>query len=75
MQHRGVAFALLPCGRRRGEAQSRNAKAAYTLSNVNIWLEECRKFYDHLLARGYPGRAIDTTFRKVSLIQQSKLLD
>ena len=32
-------------------AQSRNARAARTLR-----LEECRKFYGHLRARGYSGR-------------------
>ena len=35
-------------------------------SNINIWLEECHKFYNHLLARGYPALAIDATFRKVA---------
>ena len=44
-------------------------------SNINIWLEECHKFYDHLRARGYPARAIDATFRKVSWNQRSKLLE
>ena len=44
-------------------------------SNVNIWLEECRKFCDHLRARGYPARAIDAIFCKNSWNQWSKLLE
>ena len=35
----------------------------------------CHKFYDHLRARGYPARAMDATFRKVTLNQRSKLLE
>ena len=44
-------------------------------SNIYIWLEECRKFNDHRQARGYPARAIDATFSKVSWNQRSKLLE
>ena len=55
-------------------AQSRNAQAAQTLKHSKNLVEECRKFYDHLLAWGYPARAIDATFRKVSWNQRSKLL-
>ena len=42
-------------------------------SNVNIWLEECCKFYDNLQAKGYSARAINATFRKFSWNQQIKL--
>ena len=45
------------------------------LKNVNIWLEECRKFFDHLRAMGYPVCAIDATFRRFSWNQRGKLLD
>ena len=44
-------------------------------SNTNIWLEECHKFYYHMLARGYLACFIDATFSKVSWNQLSKLLE
>ena len=44
-------------------------------SNVNIWLEECHKFYYHLRARTYPAHALDVTFRKVAWNQRIYLLE
>ena len=43
--------------------------------NINLWLEECHKFYDHRQARVYPASAIDAAFCKVSWNQRSKLLE
>ena len=50
-------------------------KSTQINTKVNSWLEECRKLYNHLQARGYPACAIDATFRKVSWNQRSKLLE
>ena len=31
-----------------------------------VWLEECRIFYNHLRNRGYPVKAINSSFHKVN---------
>ena len=77
----GNAYAYLPYGSYhsrhvfRGWLKAEMHRLLTHSSNINIWLEECHKFYDHLRARGYPARAIDATFRKVSWNQRSKLLE
>jgi hypothetical protein len=42
---------------------------------VKIWIEECRRFYDHLRRRGYPAAAISSTFQKVSWSQRQHVLN
>ena len=44
-------------------------------SNPSVWLEECRIFYEHLRNRGYPVKAIDSTFRSINWNQRQKMLE
>ena len=44
-------------------------------SSPDVWLEECGVFYSHLRNRGYPSKAIDSTFRTVNWNQRSKMLE
>ncbi len=44
-------------------------------SRPAVWLEECALFYSRLRKRGYPSKAIDATFRKVTWNQRSKMLE
>ena len=44
-------------------------------SSPTVWLEECAVFYSHLRNRGYPSKAIDSTFRTVNWNQPSKMLE
>ncbi len=41
--------------------------------DVSGWLEECAVFYSHLRNRGYPSKAIDSTFRTINWNQRSKM--
>lgn len=44
-------------------------------SNPQVWLEECRTFYEHLRNRGYPVKAIDSSFREISWNQRRIMLE
>ena len=72
----GNAYAYLPYGSYhsrhvfRGWLKAEMHRLLTHSSNINIWLEECHKFYNHLRARSYPA-----TFRKVSWNPRSKLLE
>ena len=44
-------------------------------SNSKVWMEECTTFYEHLRNRGYPVKAIDSSFREVNWMQCEKLLE
>ena len=44
-------------------------------SSPAVWLEECAVFYSHLRNRGYPSKAIDSTFRTINWNQRSKMLE
>ena len=76
----GNAYAYLPYGSYhsrhvfRGLPKTEMRRLLTHSSKVNVWLEECRKYYYHLRARGYPARAIDATFRKVSWNQTKQLV-
>lgn len=38
-------------------------------------MEECAIFYEHLRNRGYPVKAIDSSFREINWLQRRKLLE
>ena len=44
-------------------------------SNPEVWMEECAIFYEHLRNRGYPVKAIDSSFREINWLQRRKLLE
>jgi hypothetical protein len=44
-------------------------------STPEIWMKEVRYFYEHLRARGYPAKAIRSTFAEVSWNQRKAILD
>jgi hypothetical protein len=44
-------------------------------SNPDVRLDECGVFYSHLRNRGYPSKAIDSTFLTVNWNQRSKMLE
>ena len=68
----GNAYVYLPYGSYhsrhvfRGWLKAEMHRLLTHSSKVNIWLEECSKFYYHLRARGYPACAIDAKFSKLS---------
>jgi len=76
----GNAFSYLPYGSYhqrhifRGWLKAEVYRLLTHCSNAEIWIEECRKFYDHLRRRGYPAHAIRSTFRAVSWNQRPDLL-
>ena len=47
----------------------------HSCSGPAVWLDECRIFYDLLCNRGYPVKAIDSSFRKVNWNQRRSLLE
>ena len=76
----GSAFAYLPYGSYharhvfRGWLKAELHRLLTHSSSPTVWLEECRVFYDHLRNRGYPVKAIDSSFRKVNWNQRRSLL-
>ena len=77
----GNAFSYLPYGSYHARHVFRGWLKAEVLrllthsSTPTIWIEECRRFYDHLRRRGYPAAAISSTFRKVSWSQRQHVLN
>ena len=77
----GNAFSNLPYGSYHARHVFRGWLKAEVLrllthsSTPTIWIEECRRFYDHLRRRGYPAAAISSTFRKVSWSQRQHVLN
>ena len=77
----GNAFSYLPYGSYharhvfRGWLQAEVLRLLTHSSTPTIWIEECRRFYDHLRRRGYPAAAIRSTFRKVSWSQRQHVLN
>ena len=43
-------------------------------STPEIWMEECRKFYEHLRRRGYPHKLLFRIFDQVSWCQRKEIL-
>jgi hypothetical protein len=76
----GTAYAYLPYGSYharhvfRGWLKAEMHRLLTHSSNPAVWLEECAVFYSHLRKRGYPSKAIDSTFRTVNWNQRSKML-
>jgi hypothetical protein len=77
----GTAYAYLPYGSYharhvfRGWLKAEMHRLLTHSSNPDVWLEECGVFYSHLRNRGYPSKAIDSTFRTVNWNQRSKMLE
>jgi len=77
----GTAYAYLPYGSYqarhvfRGWLKAEMHRLLTHSSNPDVWLEECATFYSHLRNRGYPSKAIDSTFRTINWNQPSKMLE
>jgi hypothetical protein len=77
----GTAYAYLPYGSYharhvfRGWLKAEMHRLLTHSSSPAVWLEECGLFYKHLRKRGYPTRAIDSTFRSINWNQRSKMLE
>jgi hypothetical protein len=77
----GTAYAYLPYGSYhvrhvfRGWLKAEMHRLLTHSSSPTVWLEACAVFYSHLRNRGYPTRAIDSTFRTVNWNQRSKMLE
>jgi hypothetical protein len=77
----GTAYAYLPYGSYharhifRGWLKAEMYRLLTHSSNPTVWLEECAVFYNHLRNRGYPSKAIDSTFRSINWNQRSKMLE
>jgi hypothetical protein len=77
----GTAYAYLPYGSYharhvfRGWLKAEMHRLLTHSSSPAVWLEECGLFYNHLRNRGYPTRAIDSTFRSINWNQRSKMLE
>ena len=77
----GTAYAYLPYGSYharhvfRGWLKAEMHRLLTHSSSPDVWLEECAVFYSHLRNRGYPSKAIDSTFRTVNWNQRSKMLE
>jgi hypothetical protein len=77
----GTAYAYLPYGSYharhvfRGWLKAEMHRLLTHSSSPTVWLEECAVFYSHLRNRGYPTRAIDSTFRAINWNQRSKMLE
>ena len=77
----GNAFSYLPYGSYharhifRGWLKAEVLRLLTHSSTPTIWIEECRRFYDHLRRRGYPASAISSTFQKVSWNQRQQILN
>ena len=77
----GTAYAYLPYGSYharhvfRGWLKAEMHRLLTHSSNPAVWLEDCGLFYNHLRNRGYPTRAIDSTFRSINWNQRSKMLE
>ena len=77
----GTAYAYLPYGSYharhvfRGWLKAEMHRLLTHSSNPTVWLEECAVFYSHLRNRGYPSKAIDSTFRTINWNQRSKMLE
>ena len=77
----GTAYAYLPYGSYharhvfRGWLKAEMHRLLTHSSSPTVWLEECAVFYSHLRNRGYPTRAIDSTFRTINWNQRSKMLE
>ena len=77
----GTAYAYLPYGSYhaghvfRGWLKAEMHRLLTHSSSPATWLEECGVFYNHLRNRGYPTRAIDSTFRSINWNQRSKMLE
>mmetsp|Transcript_40948 Transcript_40948/g.85450 ORF Transcript_40948/g.85450 Transcript_40948/m.85450 type:complete len:573 (-) Transcript_40948:730-2448(-) len=77
----GTAYAYLPYGSYharhvfRGWLKAEMHRLLTHSSSPTVWLEECAVFYSHLRNRGYPSKAIDSTFRTINWNQRSKMLE
>ena len=77
----GSAYAYLPYGSYharhvfRGWLKAELLRLRTHSSSPSVWLEECRTFYEHLRNRGYPSKAVDSSFREVNWNQRSTLLE
>jgi hypothetical protein len=77
----GTASADLPYGSYhsrhvfRGWLKAEMRRLLTHSSNPTVWLEECAVFYSHLRNRGFPSKAIDSTFRTINWNQRSKMLE
>jgi hypothetical protein len=73
----GTAYAYLPFGSYharhvfRGWLKAEMHRLLTHSSSPTVWLEECSVFYNHLRNRGYPTRAINSTFRAMKWNQRS----
>ena len=77
----GNAYAYLPYGSYharhifRGWLKAELQRLLTHSSSPTVWLEECCRFYSHLRNRGYPVKAIDSSFRSVNWNQRRKMLE
>ena len=76
----GSAYAYLPYGSYharhifQGWLKAEMHRLLTHSSNPDVWFEEITFFYNHLRDRGYPARAIDSTFRKFNWNQRRDML-
>lgn len=77
----GNAYSYLPYGSYharhifRGWLKAEVQRLLTHSSTPEIWMKEVRCFYEHLRARGYPAKAIRSTFAEVSWNQRKAILD
>ena len=77
----GNAYSYLPYGSYharhifRGWLKAEVQRLLMHSSTPEIWMKEVRCFYEHLRARGYPAKAIRSTFAEVSWNQRKAILD